>query len=375
MRRISWLLAILGLVLASPAYASNCSGNPYTLTNGTTADANQVMSNFNNLLTCANSNLAHNGANSDITSLSGLSTPLSVAQGGTGAATASAAAANLSVASISSANTFTASQAITVNGNATLTATTSNSANLASLTAEGDTGRTANLQLYGSTYSGTFLGLSQANLAVLSTAGAGNTQLAIGTVGTANMTLGTDNTAQLLFTQGGGITTSGVAGGDKGAGSLNVGSLYIGGTAPGNTCSTHQWVNTISSGAVGSCTQPATTDISGLGSIATENVFATTTAVPGAGSAITPVNHGLGGVPTRVDAYLICTTGELGYTAGDIIPAPTPDGSSHGFVPFGNSTQVGGIEGSSGIHILNKSTGGDGTITTADWNVEVVAVK
>jgi hypothetical protein len=44
----------------------------YTLTNGQTADATQVMSNFNTILACANTNLAHNGANSDITSLSGL---------------------------------------------------------------------------------------------------------------------------------------------------------------------------------------------------------------------------------------------------------------------------------------------------------------
>jgi hypothetical protein len=34
------------------------------------------MANFNNILSCANGNLAHNGANSDITSLSGLLTPL-----------------------------------------------------------------------------------------------------------------------------------------------------------------------------------------------------------------------------------------------------------------------------------------------------------
>ena len=39
--------------------------------------------------------LAANGANSDITSLSGLTTDLSIAQGGTGASTASAAASNL----------------------------------------------------------------------------------------------------------------------------------------------------------------------------------------------------------------------------------------------------------------------------------------
>ena len=77
------LAAVLAL-LASPALASNCNPFPYTLTNGTTADASQVMSDFNNLLSCANSNLAHNGVNSDINTLSGLTTPLTTAQGGTG---------------------------------------------------------------------------------------------------------------------------------------------------------------------------------------------------------------------------------------------------------------------------------------------------
>lgn len=82
------LVLALALAVASctgvPAFAANCSSNPFTLTNGQNADATQVMANFNNLLNCANLNLAHNAANSDITSLSGLTTPLSVGQGGTG---------------------------------------------------------------------------------------------------------------------------------------------------------------------------------------------------------------------------------------------------------------------------------------------------
>jgi hypothetical protein len=57
---------------------------PYTLTNGTTADANQVMADLNDIVTGVNNNAAHNGPNSDITSLTGLTTPLTIAQGGTG---------------------------------------------------------------------------------------------------------------------------------------------------------------------------------------------------------------------------------------------------------------------------------------------------
>jgi hypothetical protein len=58
------------------------------------ADATQVMANFNNILSCANNNLAKNGANSDITSLSGLLTPLSASQGGTGQSTSIFSTAN-----------------------------------------------------------------------------------------------------------------------------------------------------------------------------------------------------------------------------------------------------------------------------------------
>lgn len=85
MRRL--VLAAALWLLPTLALAANCSSNPFTLVNGQTADATQVMANFNNLLNCANNNLAHNAANSDITSLSGLTTPISIIQGGTGLTT------------------------------------------------------------------------------------------------------------------------------------------------------------------------------------------------------------------------------------------------------------------------------------------------
>ena len=67
---------------------------PYTLQNNTTADATQVQANFNQIQNDVNTNAAENGANSSITSLSGLTTALSVGQGGTGATAAGATAAN-----------------------------------------------------------------------------------------------------------------------------------------------------------------------------------------------------------------------------------------------------------------------------------------
>lgn len=63
------LLLTLAFAAATPAGATNCSSYPYTLTNGQTADATQVMANFNSILSCANTTLARSGANSDITSM------------------------------------------------------------------------------------------------------------------------------------------------------------------------------------------------------------------------------------------------------------------------------------------------------------------
>ncbi len=60
---------------------------PYTFFNGTVADATQVDADFNQIVANVNANGAHSGANSDITSLTALSTPLSTAQGGTGRTT------------------------------------------------------------------------------------------------------------------------------------------------------------------------------------------------------------------------------------------------------------------------------------------------
>ena len=65
------LIAAL-LALAVPAQAQVFSSMPFNLQNGTTADASQVMANFNQIVANGNANAAHSGTNSDITSLSNL---------------------------------------------------------------------------------------------------------------------------------------------------------------------------------------------------------------------------------------------------------------------------------------------------------------
>ena len=88
MKRLFALFALaLGLLIVRPALAQNCASYPFTLTNGTTADANQVMANFNAIRNCVNATVVSN--------------PVPVSQGGTGATIPSAAAVNLGVLQIS----------------------------------------------------------------------------------------------------------------------------------------------------------------------------------------------------------------------------------------------------------------------------------
>lgn len=98
---------------------------PYTLTNGTPNDATQVQANFAQIVADTNANAARSGANSDITSLTGLTTPLSAAQGGTGNTTGTANVAGGTAGGVvyqSGANTSavsaagTAGQILTSNG-------------------------------------------------------------------------------------------------------------------------------------------------------------------------------------------------------------------------------------------------------------------
>src|SRR5713226_2655660 len=76
---------IAGLFLS--LWASVASANvpctlPFNLQNNTTADATQVMANYNALVTCLG-NAAAAGANNDINALAALTVPITPAQGGT----------------------------------------------------------------------------------------------------------------------------------------------------------------------------------------------------------------------------------------------------------------------------------------------------
>ncbi len=83
MKRLLALVVLLAGVYVGAAHAAIVSALPFTLQNGTTADATQVMADFNAIVSDVNANAAKNGVNSDITSILGLTTALSYTQGGT----------------------------------------------------------------------------------------------------------------------------------------------------------------------------------------------------------------------------------------------------------------------------------------------------
>lgn len=72
-----WLLRVIAFCFAvCVSFAANaqiCSTSlPYTFVNGTTIDATQVNANLQAIIACVNSNAAHNGTNTDITSFTGV---------------------------------------------------------------------------------------------------------------------------------------------------------------------------------------------------------------------------------------------------------------------------------------------------------------
>ena len=71
------LVVLFGAMLWSSAAVAQIVGAlPFTLQNGSIADANQVMANLNTIVAAVNANSANAGANANITALNGLTTPL-----------------------------------------------------------------------------------------------------------------------------------------------------------------------------------------------------------------------------------------------------------------------------------------------------------
>jgi hypothetical protein len=109
MKRI--LLALVFSLWSQLALAGVACTLPFNLQNGTTADATQVMANYNALVTCLG-NAAAAGANTDITALLGLTTPLTPTAGGSSifGGTTSTGSANAQVVATTSPTGFALTQ-------------------------------------------------------------------------------------------------------------------------------------------------------------------------------------------------------------------------------------------------------------------------
>jgi hypothetical protein len=87
---------------------------PFTLVNGTIADAGQVMANYNAILTCLATGAAASGVNSDITSLTSLSPPITGLCGVNGLSMVNGGSPGTQIA-------ITFTQAVVVNGTGGIT--------------------------------------------------------------------------------------------------------------------------------------------------------------------------------------------------------------------------------------------------------------
>lgn len=97
-------LSITTPLVISEGGTGSTTASGARLSLGITAFADPIVTSNNAASVRTIINAAASGANADITSLSGLTTPLSIAQGGTGAATASGARTSLGLGSIATQN-------------------------------------------------------------------------------------------------------------------------------------------------------------------------------------------------------------------------------------------------------------------------------
>lgn len=317
---------------------------------------------------------------------------------------------------LNAANTWSANQTLSVLGNIGLTVQTTSSAGAAQLVTADNGSGTIGIISYGTGHTGTTMGISNASLSNILTNSAA---LVIGTAaGGGNFTLGTNNTAQLLLTSGGGVSTSGVSGGDKGAGTINAGTLYQSGTALGTAAlqntgtsganipflnGTNTWAN-----AQTFMTAPVFSDQSGsrtalgLGTAATQSTgtfFQVSNnlsegtlgtkqtnlgiAVDTSHTGLATTAGGSGSFSTSVSSIgrlvplLVCTTNNAGWVAGDTVMAPATNDTTtnRGVIVGWNGTTVYWAIGSGGISIIPKAGGSAAAITAADWTLTVLVYQ
>jgi hypothetical protein len=245
-------------LFAFAARAGVACSLPFTLTNGTIADASQVMANYNALVTCL-TNAAAAGSNNDITSLSGLLTPITPVQGGSNTyigSSVTASGAQIIIGATSPANytntagytVIFAPAATSTNANATMSVAGQPVRALLKRAAGGFTqlsqGDLNPYQLYAATYDGTQFEVFSTSFLLyanftdqLLTGGANVVSVNLGTFSTGTQTIDCGKGPLQFFTNGGAFTlgapsTDGsciVASGNSGsAGTISFSGFSVG---------------------------------------------------------------------------------------------------------------------------------------------------
>lgn len=119
--------------------------------------------------------------------------------------------------------------------------------------------------------------------------------------------------------------------------------------------------------------------ISALSSIVSPSFVSSAYSVPSAGTTLT-VAHGLSAAPNLYQMFLVCITGENGWSTGNVINfgsggfGGTGVGDEYNFVTSADATNVYVIFVSEGdIETVNKSTGATVALTAANWNIVIAA--
>jgi hypothetical protein len=115
----------------------------------------------------------------------------------------------------------------------------------------------------------------------------------------------------------------------------------------------------------------------------TTRTYSNTVAVPGAGAAVTPMNHSLGGVPSIFRVYALLTSGNsAGYQAGDMVPieAFTTASATQVFTAYSDSSQLGLVRSNLAVNnVANKSTGVatniESGLNSGNWSLVFEAVR
>jgi len=172
------------------------------------------------------------------------------------------------------------------------------------------------------------------------------------------------------------VTSAGdlaVANGGTGAGTFTDGGVLIGnGTNPVQvtTAGTSGHVLT-SNGAGNDPTFQAIPTVSGTltaGTSCTKN--------PYAGATQTTQAHGLGAIPSLIDTYLECVSGEHGYSIGDRVqPYGLNINTDSGWVVHKDATNLIIITASNVPYVLHKTTSAVSVITAASWKVVATPFK